>query len=100
MKRTPDEATKLTVAVTAAASFIPSFPEPPTCLVIQTELCREETLRHWLGKNIRNRHRKTVFNYFSQVSLIGSHNPVYSVMWNVDSQVKAECVYEYKCGYH
>lgn len=84
MQRPPNEATKMTVAATAADPVIPLFPEPPTCLVIQTELCREETLHHWLRKNIRNRHRKTVFNYFSQVSLIDSHNPMYSVIWNVE----------------
>ena len=69
LQRLSDEATRITVAATAAVPF----PEPPTCLLILTELCRKKTLRHWLRENVRNRPRKTVFDYFSQVNLVDSH---------------------------
>ena len=67
MARPPDESTRGTVAATLAP-VTPLLLEPPTCLFIQTELCREQTLYHWLREHIRNRPRKTVLNYFDQVS--------------------------------
>ena len=67
IQRPPDESTKGAVAATVAP-VTPLLLELPTCLFIQTELCREETLYHWLRKHIRNRPRKTVLNYFDQVS--------------------------------
>ena len=65
--RPPDESTKGAVAA-IVAPVTPLLLELPTCLFIQTELCREETLYHWLREHIRNRPRKTVLNYFDQVS--------------------------------
>jgi len=49
------------------APVISLLPDPPTCLFIQTQLCREHTLRHWLMDNIRNRLRKNMLNYFDQI---------------------------------
>ena len=60
LTRSPDGVTKGVGGATVAQ-------ESPTCLFIQTELCREQTLHHWLRENIENRLRKTVFNYFNQV---------------------------------
>ena len=78
MARPPDESTRGAVAATLAP--VTPLLEPPTCLFIQTELCREQTLYHWLREHIRNRPRKTVLNYFDQVSeslLVHSCNIVY-----------------------
>ena len=68
MLRSPDEANKGAAKVTVA-SAVPLPLERPTCLFIQTEYCKEQTLYHWLRENINNRPRKKVFNYFEQVSV-------------------------------
>ena len=68
MLRSPDEANKGAAKVTVA-SAVPLPLERPTCLFIQTEYCKEQTLYHWLRENIGNRPRKKVFNYFEQVSV-------------------------------
>ena len=74
MQRPPDESIKGAVTATMAP-VTPLLLEPPSCLFIQTELCREETLYHWLREHIRNRPRKTVLNYFDQVSgSVGLHS--------------------------
>ena len=66
--RSPDEVNR----GAAAATVAPTAPLPlerPTCLFIQTEYCKAQTLYHWLRENINNRLRKTVANYFEQVSV-------------------------------
>lgn len=65
--RPPEEAAerRTTAAVVPVISLLP---DPPTCLFIQTQLCMEHTLRHWLMDNVRNRLRKNMLNYFDQVS--------------------------------
>ena len=83
MHRPPDEATKTTLA----AAVAPDISRFPTWLFIETELCREKTLHHWLRENIRNRAKKTVFNYFSQANLVDLHYTTTPV-WNVNNQVK------------
>ena len=65
--RSPDEANKVAAATVAPVAPLPL--EPPTCLFIQTEYCKAQTLYHWLRENINNRPRKTVANYFEQVSV-------------------------------
>ncbi len=39
----------------------------PLCLFIQTQLCRKGTLKDWLLKNMDNRPKGVVFDYFEQV---------------------------------
>ena len=62
--RSPDEVSRGPRATVAPAD--PSSLECPTCLFIQTEYCKAQTLYHWLREN---RPRKTVANYFEQVSV-------------------------------
>ena len=64
--RSPDEANKVAAATVAPTAPLPL--ERPTCLFIQIEYCKAQTLYHWLRENINNRSRKIVANYFEQVS--------------------------------
>lgn len=41
--------------------------EQTTCLFIQTELCKRDTLRDWLTDHIKNRPRKKVLQFIKQV---------------------------------
>ena len=77
MLRSPDEANKGAVKVIVTSAVPPSL-ERPTCLFIQTEYCKEQTLYHWLRENISNRPRKKVFNYFEQVCA------ELTIMWSAD----------------
>ena len=43
--------------------------EAPTYLFIQMQLCRKESLKDWLAKNVHKRPLRVVSQYFQQVCI-------------------------------
>ena len=77
---------------TASGNSYPRTLERPTCLFIQMELCKKDTLKHWLEKTLGKRERKVVLSFFHQVQLFNIR-----ILSYLHTYMYIECNWVYLC---